>query len=328
MCKVSFVIRTLNEALTIRKVIDSINSQSFDGGIEIVIVDSGSTDGTLEQVSDVKNVNVYTISGADWSWGRALNVGIQNSTGEYIFIISGHCFLGGDSFISSSLNSFSFSKNIMAVYGRQVAIPKHDPFEEWELYNWYPDVGFKYIQKAHQMIGVSNACCVLRREGWEHIKFNEEAQSLEDAIWALNMLSAGYSIAYNSDVWLYHSHQFNVNYIYRKWFSRVLQALYFNEKFFPVSLKRKTKAVLKKFNFLFFIMRAIEKRKLVKFLRVNYNGVLDVSDIDLFLNIKYSAIINANKCYKDRLRVDYWSVKQDESMITKCLELQEKIRDM
>ena len=86
----SIVIRAFNEEKHIGKLLKGIEQQTIKD-IEIVVVDSGSTDGTLEIVKkfDVKMVN---IDAREFTFGRSLNRGIQEARGKYIVIISAHCY--------------------------------------------------------------------------------------------------------------------------------------------------------------------------------------------------------------------------------------------
>lgn len=87
MAKVSVVIPTLNEEKHIGKCIESILNSSYKD-LEILVVDGGSKDRTVEIASKYEKVKVlknpfrYTPDG--------LNIGIQNSSGKYIFLAGAH----------------------------------------------------------------------------------------------------------------------------------------------------------------------------------------------------------------------------------------------
>jgi rhamnosyltransferase len=140
MVKVSFVIRTLNEVNSISRVINLINEIKGDFEKEIVVVDSGSTDGTISIASQYKNVVLLKIEPKEWSWGYSLNVGIERASGDYIVVISGHCYIAEDSFLEKSITLLSQNHNVAALYGKQKPIDGLDPFEEWELFSWYPNI--------------------------------------------------------------------------------------------------------------------------------------------------------------------------------------------
>lgn len=70
----SVVIRAFNEEKYIERLIIGITQQTINS-IEIILVDSGSTDGTLEIVSRYP-VRVVHIRPEDFTFGRSLNLGI------------------------------------------------------------------------------------------------------------------------------------------------------------------------------------------------------------------------------------------------------------
>lgn len=84
---VSIIIPALNEKLTIGKVIDEIpkeDLQKVGYGVEIVVVDNNSTDGTAE-IAKEKGVKVIveSIKGK----GRAVRTGFKSAGGDFIFIL-------------------------------------------------------------------------------------------------------------------------------------------------------------------------------------------------------------------------------------------------
>ena len=69
---ISVVIRCLNEERYIGRLLDSIFAQSIESS-EIIIVDSGSTDKTIEIASGY-NTKILSIKPEDFSFGKSLNI--------------------------------------------------------------------------------------------------------------------------------------------------------------------------------------------------------------------------------------------------------------
>lgn len=82
---VSFVIRTKNEGKFIGKVLGLLQKQTYQN-FEIIIVDSGSTDRTLEAVKKFR-VKLIKIKPQDFNYSYALNLGISNAKGIYIYAL-------------------------------------------------------------------------------------------------------------------------------------------------------------------------------------------------------------------------------------------------
>jgi len=87
---ISAVIRTYNEAKYVGQVIETIRSQEkFGDVVEIVVVDSGSTDTTVD-IAKSHRVRLIEIPQEEFNYSKSLNQGIENSTGDLIVILSAH----------------------------------------------------------------------------------------------------------------------------------------------------------------------------------------------------------------------------------------------
>lgn len=81
--KISIVMPTLNSVKFVRQAIDSVLRQSFDGW-ELVVMDGGSTDGTLEVVASFGHPNIHLFSESDEGSYHAFIKGFDRSCGEYL----------------------------------------------------------------------------------------------------------------------------------------------------------------------------------------------------------------------------------------------------
>src|SRR5690606_39690999 len=89
--KVSIVIRTYNEQKHLGALLERIEQQQRDGfEIETVIVDSGSTDDTV-QIANRYPTRIIPIKKEEFSFGRSLNIGCAAATGDIMVFVSVHC---------------------------------------------------------------------------------------------------------------------------------------------------------------------------------------------------------------------------------------------
>jgi glycosyltransferase involved in cell wall biosynthesis len=305
--QISFLIRTLNEENDLQHTLNLIKQQKGNHEIEIVIVDSGSTDNTI-QIAKNNNCKIFTLTQKEWSWGKSLNYGFENTTNDYVVIISAHCFLSSDNFINELEKLISCNNNVAAFYGQQLPLNNYDPFEEYELQEWYPNT--EVIMKEHDiLIGISNACSIVKKDIWVKYHYDETVDSLEDAIWAHNVLKNGYRLIYTNKISVFHSHPFNPNYIYRKWFWRI----YESEKL--INEISKKKSIKKYFKVILFVPYKIlhslnEIFKIYSFIIKRYEFVT-FSNVIEFVYLKKKAIIKAY--YKSFLKIksedNYWQLK-------------------
>jgi glycosyltransferase involved in cell wall biosynthesis len=168
---------------------------------EIVVVDSGSTDETLEVVAD-HDVELVHIRKEDFSFGRSLNMGCARARGEHLVFLSAHCYPTDDSWLESLLKGFE-TQQIAAVYGRQRGVPGKSPFSEQQiLRRWFPD------ESAVPQEGpfMNHANSAVRRSVWEEHPYDESLPGLEDVAWANQVTAEGWRIGYRAEATVHHIH--------------------------------------------------------------------------------------------------------------------------
>lgn len=81
---VSVIMPTYNEEGGVRQAVRSITEQTYDD-LELVIVDGGSTDGTLTQIAEINDDRIRVLREAEpQGISHALNRGIEESAGKYV----------------------------------------------------------------------------------------------------------------------------------------------------------------------------------------------------------------------------------------------------
>lgn len=92
VAKVTIITVVYNDVMSLRKTIDSVLGQSWEN-IEYIIIDGGSTDGTIDLIKEVADNLSYWCSEPDNGVYDAMNKGIRHSTGDWIcFLNSGDVF--------------------------------------------------------------------------------------------------------------------------------------------------------------------------------------------------------------------------------------------
>lgn len=199
--KVSVVIRTLNEAKHLDELLTSIGQQHCpDIHPEVVLVDSGSTDGTLE-IAERHGCRILHITREQFSFGRSLNMGCDAAEGDILVITSGHC-VPVDQFWLHKLCKPILDGVAQYTYGKQHG-GQHSHFSECRIFaKYFPDQS----QLPQEGFFCNNANSAIHRDTWAARQFDEELTGLEDMELAQWLVRRGGKVAYVADAGVYHHH--------------------------------------------------------------------------------------------------------------------------
>lgn len=212
MDDVSVLIRTKNEARWLPVTVQAIRRQRVQPR-EIIIVDSGSTDGTLETVEGTAGIRIVRISPQAFTFGRALNLGFQEAQGGYVACLSAHAVPTDDAWLSALLRGMQHPRTA-GVYGRQLPQPDACPPIKRDLLTCYGETERAQTTVADHFF--SNANALIRRDTWRRFRFDERLPYSEDQLWAKIVISVGYQIVYAPQAAVYHSHSESLVAVYRR----------------------------------------------------------------------------------------------------------------
>ncbi len=196
----SVIIRTLNEARYLPQLLEAIDAQRSEYRSEVIVVDSGSTDGTLE-IANAHGCRVVTIAKQEFSFGRSLNLGCRAASGKYLVIISGHCVPCHGSWLQRLVAPLA--EGVVAyAYGRQLGGPETHWSEHRIFAKYFPE------QSAVPQQGIycNNANSALLKSTWERYKFDEDLTGLEDMHLAQRLIADGGKLGYVAEAGVFHYH--------------------------------------------------------------------------------------------------------------------------
>ena len=195
----SIVIRAYNEEEHIERLLEGIRQQTV-WDVEIILVDSGSTDRTVA-IAQAFGARVAQIPSAEFTFGRSLNFGIQVATRELVVIASAHVYPVYPDWLEALLRPFD-DERIALTYGKQRG-PETARFSEQQIYHqWYPDSSNPRQETAF----CNNANAAIRRSLWLQKPYDETLTGLEDLAWAKWVKEQGYDIAYVAEAEIVHVH--------------------------------------------------------------------------------------------------------------------------
>ncbi len=206
----SIVIRSCNEERQIARLLEGIAQQSVQDH-EIILVDSGSTDRTLEIASQYP-VQVVHIQPEEFTFGYSLNQGMAASHGEFIVIASAHVYPVYPDWLERLLAPFSDPQVVLS-YGKQRGNALNKFSEQQIFLHWYPD-----HSQAHQPYPFcNNANAAIRRSIWEGQRYDETLPGLEDLEWAHRTMARGYAISYVAEAEVVHMHEETPSGVYNRY---------------------------------------------------------------------------------------------------------------
>lgn len=202
--KISIIIRTKNEERWISQCLNAVFSQEF-GDFEVIIVDNESSDKTIEKSRRFNIAKVLTTG--EYLPGKALNMGIKNSSGDFIVCLSGHCIPTDNKWLGNLLKNFDGDPSVAGVYGRQEPMDFTSDSDKRDL-----DLVFGLDRKVQvNDTFFHNANSMIRRKTWEKVPFDESVTNIEDRVWAREVLKAGNRIIYEPQASVYHYHGIHQN---------------------------------------------------------------------------------------------------------------------
>lgn len=217
---ISVVIPTKNGGPLFARVLSSVVEQHTPGELEILVVDSGSTDETLEIVRQFPQVRLLEISAQEFGHGKTRNLAVANTKGEFIAMITQDALPASRNWLLSMVSPMLSDPRIAGVFGRHIAYPEACVFTQRELeahfngFNHQPivhlDSQARYASEEGYrqfLYFFSDNNAMLRRSVWSHIPY-PEVDFAEDQAWARLIIEAGYYKAYAHDGAVYHSHDY------------------------------------------------------------------------------------------------------------------------
>lgn len=199
--KVSIVIRTYNEQKHLGDLLRAINNQnSAKNGHETFIVDSGSTDSTLE-IAQQFGCRIVQIRKEEFSYGRSLNIGCDAASGDVLVFISGHCIPAHSNWLLALITPLG-RDGIVYTYGSQKG-NSNSRFSEQQLFVKYFPEQSKLPQDG---FFCNNANAALLKTVWKENYFDENLTGLEDMHLSKRLISQGLKIGYVADAPVFHLH--------------------------------------------------------------------------------------------------------------------------
>lgn len=217
--RIAIAVRLKNERKSLPALISSLQAQTVYHECELIFLDSGSTDGSIEYLREYAD-RIYAIAPAEFQFGRSCNQIVSQCTAPYVVLLSAHVTITEADAVEVAVAALEENEQLAAIYLRQKTegVPNVDfsPYESLFLKKRFPGSSLDMMGHAFPPTApVSNAAAVLRRSAWEHTPF-PEVQASEDFLWARTVVNQGRSVRYIGSRSIVHNHCETADQIYRR----------------------------------------------------------------------------------------------------------------
>ena len=204
---VAIIMRSKNEMPHLRAALDMLNHQTVRN-FKLFAVDSGSTDGSLEELRRSCYTNHLTqIDPDDYVPGRVLNTAIARTDQQIIVLLNADAVPCSKEWLEKLIQPL-LDDTADATFSRQTARPDARFIVAYDYHRAYdPEKIADHFFSA--------AACAFKRELWERHPFHSNGYA-EDAIWATScrMFNARFQLVPESEV--EHSHNYSINDLFQK----------------------------------------------------------------------------------------------------------------
>jgi glycosyltransferase involved in cell wall biosynthesis/SAM-dependent methyltransferase len=219
LAKLSVVIPTKNGMSEgFESTLRAISNQKGIAETEIIVVDSGSSDGTVE-VAKSYGARVFGIPPEEFNHGATRNYAADKTTGELIVFTVQDAIPATEDLFYEMAKALLGDPKLAGVSVRQVPKSDADIYACWEMWNHYlflfgspppklsnPDgIDKLSSQQLRRLAGLDNVCSMVRRELWEKNRFKPTPFG-EDLEFGLSCVRQGYSIRLLPERGVIHSH--------------------------------------------------------------------------------------------------------------------------
>lgn len=226
----TIVIPTKNAGVILDRTLNMVFSQKTEFTYEVICVDSGSKDGTLDVIQKYP-CKLYQIPPEEFGHGKTRNYGAEKGTGEFIVFITQDAAPASETWLDNLLRAMKLDDDIAGGFGIHYPYEDCNALDRVDLVRHFQNFGSEnrifYIDDFERykndngymqylcFFSDNNAC--LRRSVWEKYPY-PDVDFAEDQIWMRQMMEKGYKKVYCPYAPVYHSHNYKLRTFYQRFF--------------------------------------------------------------------------------------------------------------
>jgi len=212
----------------LRRCLEGIAAQRVDEEVEVIVVDSGSTDGSVELARSA-GARVHEIPPSQFNHGSTRNLAAGLAGGDVLVFTSQDAYAPEETWLAALVAPLAEDGSLAGAYGRQIAHLEATPPERFFM-------DFLYGERARtqRAAGVhelsmettlfSNVNSAIRAELLERFPFVDDIIMSEDQEWSRRVLLDGYALSYVPEAAVRHSHPYTLGQAFRRFFDSGVSA--------------------------------------------------------------------------------------------------------
>jgi len=195
------------------EVLAAVAAQQVDRPVELLVVDSGSTDGS-PALARRHGARVVEVPRAEFGHGRTRNLLMELAGGDHVAFLTQDSCPAHPRWLTALLRGFTFADDVALVFGPQRPHPDASPMVRRELLEAFERFGGEGIDDSAFFSSANGA---VARWAWERVPFRDVAYG-EDHVLARDVLAAGLAKAYVPEAEVFHSHDLPPLRAFRRYF--------------------------------------------------------------------------------------------------------------
>jgi rhamnosyltransferase len=219
---VSIIMRSFNEGWALRQTLPALRAQDWENW-ELIVIDSGSTDGSVELIRQAAPFQFIQIRAQDYNPARVMNLGMKTARSDYAVFLNADATPQGTGWLRPLATALQ-NPRAAAVFGRQVPRPDCQAVFAHDYARCFgPDRESAGWEHFFSMVS-SGA----RKDVWALRGFLESMQYSEDDEYTRWCRAQGYEVVYCPDSMVMHSHNYTPGQAYKRSFgeARALAAVW------------------------------------------------------------------------------------------------------
>jgi rhamnosyltransferase len=227
---ISIILLTYNGEVYLADVLGAVFAQKTRFSYEVIAIDSGSSDRTLEIIKAYP-LRLIQIPNREFGHGKTRNLGVQNATGRYVVFLTQDATPTDENWLENLVRPLVEDGRVAGAYSRQIPRSDCNPWEARDIIIGagpvsalkrvdFEDPFQRDTYRAYQsrFISFSNVSSCIRKSVWEQLRFSEKIVMVEDQEWCKRAIESGFTVVYEASSAVYHSHNHSLKMIYGRHF--------------------------------------------------------------------------------------------------------------